>query len=364
MKVYISSTFSDLAEHRRAVQKAIESLKADNFEYTDIHALSPEEQPPLETCLKAVSESQFFVLLLGWRYGYVAEGLNKSISELEYEAAVKNGLVILPYIIDENYAIPAKFIDKGESAKRLLHFKQQLREKRLLKYFTSPKNLSSQVIIDLSTYSRKSLREGAQDIIDKPYLEKELSRCKNELSQYDRTISALRTRLASVVPAIPIWNTRNFITDTTLCFVLMPFQDDFFSVYEEGILPALDGAGLRGLHAGEIFDNREIIENIWESICTARIIIADVTGRNPNVFYELGICHTLGKEVVIITQNGEDVPFDIRHRRYLIYNPTRLVALKNNLEKTIQKVILRSKNKEKTHNKTLKRDAAKGRRSP
>jgi len=60
------------------------------------------------------------------------------------------------------------------------------------------------------------------------------------------------------------------------------------------VLPAVEAAGLRGIHAGQIFDNREIIEDIWESICMCRIVVADVTDRNPNVFYKLGICHTLG----------------------------------------------------------------------
>jgi len=49
------------------------------------------------------------------------------------------------------------------------------------------------------------------------------------------------------------------------------------------------------------------------------LIIADLTGRNPNVFYEVGIAHTLGKEVIMITQNEEDVPFDLRHLKYILY---------------------------------------------
>jgi hypothetical protein len=122
----------------------------------------------------------------------------------------------------------------------------------------------------------------------------------------------------------------------------MPFQDAFFGVYENGILPATQAAGLRCAHAGEIFDNREIIEDVWESICTARLIVADVTGRNPNVFYELGICHTLGKEVVVLTQNREDVPFDIRHRRYLDYEVNKWHSLKERLEKTIKNILVRT----------------------
>jgi hypothetical protein len=144
------------------------------------------------------------------------------------------------------------------------------------------------------------------------------------------------------VPAEPIWDCRNFIVDNTLGFVLMPFQDSFFQVYEDAIMPALNNSGLRSLHAGEIFGNREIVEDIWESICISKLIVADVTGRNPNVFYELGICHTLGKQVVVITRDKDDVPFDIRHRRYIEYQPGKLASLKVRLEKTVKQLLVRS----------------------
>jgi hypothetical protein len=61
----------------------------------------------------------------------------------------------------------------------------------------------------------------------------------------------------------------------------------------------------------------------------SRVVIADCTGRNPNVFYEIGIAHTLGREVILITQNNADIPFDLRHLRYVQYlnNGEGLAAL-------------------------------------
>ena len=82
------------------------------------------------------------------------------------------------------------------------------------------------------------------------------------------------------------------------------------------------------------------MEDIWESICISRLIIADVTGRNANVFYELGIAHTLGKSCVVLTQNQQDVPFDITARRYIHYDPAKKVALRTHLEKTIKNILL------------------------
>jgi len=339
VRIYVGSTFSDLQAHRDALRSALQAL--EETEYIGPEYLSATEQPSLEACQEAVRDAFALVLVLGWRYGYIAEGHEKSVVELEYEAALER-TPVLCYVIDENYPIPAKFVETGENAERLRRFKDRIRREKVIKTFTSPEDLARQVAIDLTYAYKKPISAVTEDIVARPQLEKELARCKETAAAYESTIDALRSRLASVVPAVPIWMRRNFTVDGTLCFSLMPFQESFFCVYEEAILPAAKAAGMRSMHAGEIFDNREIIEDVWESICTARVVIADVTGRNPNVFYELGICHTLGKEVIVITQNRDDVPFDIRHRRFLEYGPDKLASLRSRLEKTIKNIILRT----------------------
>jgi nucleoside 2-deoxyribosyltransferase len=59
--------------------------------------------------------------------------------------------------------------------------------------------------------------------------------------------------------------------------------------------------------------------DIWKGILKARIVIADITDRNPNVFYELGIAHTLGKPVILLTQKLTDIPFDLNRFRHIVY---------------------------------------------
>ena len=113
---------------------------------------------------------------------------------------------------------------------------------------------------------------------------------------------------------------RDFEVQQNLCFVLMPFRSNFNRLHHGHIKPVLEKAGFEVLRADDIYTPSVIIEDIWEYINKARFIVADVTGRNPNVFYELGISHTLGKETVILTQNDNDVPFDLRHRRYFKYD--------------------------------------------
>lgn len=126
----------------------------------------------------------------------------------------------------------------------------------------------------------------------------------------------------------------------TLAFVLMPFKAPFDSYYEEIIKPAVRAVGLEARKADEIYSTGPIIHDIWTQIWESTIVIADVTGKNANVNYELGICHTLGVPTVIITQNLDDVPFDYRHRRCISY-ATDDVHWQRKLKKSITETVKR-----------------------
>lgn len=103
-----------------------------------------------------------------------------------------------------------------------------------------------------------------------------------------------------------------------LASAMMPFDAAFTPVYES-IRQATEAAGLRCRRADDIWENPAIIQDVVSLIDRSRVVICDCTGRNPNVFYEAGIAHTLGREVILITQNGQDIPFDLRHLRYIPY---------------------------------------------
>ncbi|MDD2468688.1 MAG: DUF4062 domain-containing protein [Desulfobulbus sp.] len=343
--VYVCATYSDLEQHREALKSVIPTLSSPEdyveFNYIGLEYRTADERPALESYFQALDEASYVVLLVGWRYGTIPEGNDKSILELEYEHAIEQHKSILCYFLEDNYPIPPNLIEHGEGAERLKRFKDRLKKEKIVSTFGSPDDLARRFAVDLTRITKTTMGEVAEHIFVRPLLESQLKQCEESNQRYLRTIDSLRARLDNIVPAEPIWATRNFKVDASLCFVLMPFADEFYAIYEQAISIAAQNVGLRCMHAGEIFDNREIVEDIWESICTAQIIVADVTHRNPNVFYELGICHTLGKEVIIVTQNRDDVPFDIRHRRYIEYSPNALNTLKNHLEKTIKKVVLR-----------------------
>lgn len=106
--------------------------------------------------------------------------------------------------------------------------------------------------------------------------------------------------------------------DPALASVMMPFGATFAPIYAS-IQQACVDVGLTCNRADDIWDHHTIIQDIVGLIDRSRIVICDCTGKNPNVFYEAGIAHTLGREVILITQNAADIPFDLTHHRYIPY---------------------------------------------
>lgn len=106
--------------------------------------------------------------------------------------------------------------------------------------------------------------------------------------------------------------------EPVLVSAMMPFSPQFDAVYAQ-LQHVAQQAGLRCRRADDIWENPAVMQDVVSLIDRSRIVIADCTGRNPNVFYEIGIAHTLGREVILITQNEGDVPFDLRHLRYVHY---------------------------------------------
>lgn len=125
-----------------------------------------------------------------------------------------------------------------------------------------------------------------------------------------------------------------------LVAVMMPFDAQFTPVYET-LQEAASDAGMRCQRADDIWKNEHILDDVLELIWTARVVVSDLTGRNANVFYETGIAHTIGRDVVLTTQSIEHVPFDLRSIRALTYYPNRegLTALKRSLTTRLQTLI-------------------------
>ncbi|KAB8043152.1 hypothetical protein [Janthinobacterium aquaticum] len=128
--------------------------------------------------------------------------------------------------------------------------------------------------------------------------------------------------------------------DPNLVSVMMPFDGGFNGVFA-ALENAVSAAGLRCLRADKIWEHHLLIEDVVKLIASARVVICDLTGKNANVFYEAGIAHALGQDVILIAQHESDIPFDLRHIRYVKYlnNEEGLRVLAESVGKRLQSLV-------------------------
>lgn len=122
-------------------------------------------------------------------------------------------------------------------------------------------------------------------------------------------------------------------------FVLMPFREEHFAIYERTIKPTLETMGCHVEHAKDVHTVERIVDAIFSQIARAQFIVADTTGKNPNVFYEIGYAHALGKKVILLVQDTQDIPFDIAGLRHIQYKPFALHALAVDLRNTTNSLL-------------------------
>lgn len=103
------------------------------------------------------------------------------------------------------------------------------------------------------------------------------------------------------------------------CFLVMPFGQTGSDTVHRLLREACQQAGLRPLRGDDLFTPTDILDDIWRGLTAAHCVIADISGRNANVMYELGIAHTLAKPVLILSRSAADIPIDLATRRVIVY---------------------------------------------
>ena len=154
MKVYVSSTFQDLREFRTAVDVALRRMGHD---VVGMEQYVAEGTTPLKKCLDDVQASDAYVMVLGWRYGFVPAdaGANPhglSITELEYQAACTARKSVLAFLLDPDAPWPPSAFDAltEEGGKRILRLRSEVGAAHLSGVFRTPDNLASQVAAAVS----------------------------------------------------------------------------------------------------------------------------------------------------------------------------------------------------------------------
>ena len=117
---------------------------------------------------------------------------------------------------------------------------------------------------------------------------------------------------------ISFFEDRRFKIDPKLCFVLMPFSEPWSKRVHSAIKEIVESLGYNCRRADDMY-GRVILGDVWQSINEAAFVIADLTSDNPNVYYELGLAHAVGKEIIPLLQQGSEIPFDQRPFRILTY---------------------------------------------
>lgn len=159
----------------------------------------------------------------------------------------------------------------------------------------------------------------------------------NATDRLDHTVTefhSIRRRRASTFPQ----------KQALECFVLMPFQDELNPVYDDHIVPVVQKLGLTCTRADKVCSTQAVVQDVFDAIKRASVVISDLTQSNPNVFYETGLCHALNKDVILITRDSE-VPFDLQHLRHIryVFDPRGMKDFENTLQKTVQGILASSK---------------------
>jgi hypothetical protein len=192
-------------------------------------------------------------------------------------------------------------------------------------------------------YMRKNMELQLYDVSRK--LEENEKRWKDMnhlvISSQNKLDSANYTR-SEVVPNdflknFGITSAKDFEVDYRQVFVLTPFNDNYRDVYLsiKEVCLKLNFSCIRG---DEQYIPTEIFPEIIKQILKSRLIIANITGRNPNVMYELGVAHALGKPTIVVAKDFTDIPFDLNNKRIIIYKNDE--QLQRKLETSITDMLI------------------------
>lgn len=164
--------------------------------------------------------------------------------------------------------------------------------------------------------------------------------CFKILDTLGASLTELANRTNNTIFVEPLFPRPYSSINSADVFVLMPFTQELKPVYDDHLKKTCNSCDLTVVRADDFFNAHDVMRDVWTAIYQSKIVIADCTGRNPNVFYEMGIAHTIGKPVVLITQSKNDVPFDIRYMRYIKYDftPRGMAQFEDNLKATLNAI--------------------------
>jgi hypothetical protein len=282
--VFVSSRFDEFSQERVAIRKAVEDLPLTK---TWLFEASPAAgETVFEIIRGKIAEADIFIVLLGEKFSEPVR--------FEYEVARALNKPTLVFIKET----PTREEQQSE-------FIKQIPVKWAT--FRSPDDLAGLV------------RESITDLLIQAYRRFNIAPSDFKEPGYKQEVEV------GVSKSKP---------DKSLCFVIMPIgkqgtreYKEFKAIFDSLIKPAVEidnngkPTGLRCERADQEIRTGNIPKDIIEKLASAEIVIADLTTRNPNVFYELGVRHSLKQKTIMIAQSIDDIPFDVSNYRIIIYDP-------------------------------------------
>jgi Domain of unknown function (DUF4062) len=161
VRVFLSSTYADLADYRRCAAEALERLGQQPGRM-EVFGARPEE--PSEACIREIDQCDLFVGIYAHRYGYVPEGSEVSITELEFQHAKDKSKPIFCFLVDEVYPWPPPMIEAEPGRAKLSRFKDTLQRQLVRETFTTPQDLAVKVATSVGKYTTDEIKKYPRDI--------------------------------------------------------------------------------------------------------------------------------------------------------------------------------------------------------
>ncbi|MBI1282242.1 MAG: DUF4062 domain-containing protein [Anaerolineaceae bacterium] len=376
--IYISDTSSDLANVRAVLLQQISEKGMTADWLTDEER---QRSDMLDIVRRKIASADAFISLITYIHGWTpADAGSKSLTEIECDLAmqaVKPSAILMPESNSEiDIYLRMWALDQSDDERKNQQaFWRKLQERGASITYTDITDFSTKLTAILTRWSTQTtpppstllaaqaasssltrerrdnlfpddtinIDELAEIVAEKTAAKVQEAQQKRDQELVEQTLKyneALTLKPGELVFGKPSM-TSQFKGDI---FMIMPFAESFSGIYSDVIRPLVKDLGL-SITRGDEFNsvNGSIIDEVWSALNNCQFVIAEITGGNDNVFYELGIAHTLNKPAILITQatTAEKVPFDIRHLRYIKYENTVAggVKLRDDLKINITRLL-------------------------
>ncbi len=349
-QVYLSDMSSELQDLRPVIVQNIKDWNMTPLWLDDAEKMRPDAQ---DIARRKIGASDYFVGVVTFKRGWEPEGDGRSMAEIEYDIAQELGkptTILLPTPTGQlAMYLRRRTLDQSPGdTKQQFDFWRRVEQSGQAVFFNDEADLSKQIMDILKLLERSSrptmetpaptltpdttqrlIPPSDIDLFADRVAEKTASRIQ-EIQQTDQQElaeqalkynEALRLLPGELVFGRPS-TASQFKSDI---FMIMPFLPEFDYLYQQVVRPLAADLKLTIRRGDEFQSSRgSIMEEVWAALNACRFVIAEISGGNDNVFYELGIAHTLNKPAILITTAArpEQVAFDVRHLRYLQYENT------------------------------------------